>query len=48
MMSFGLSEEERQIVGVVREWVDEQASQQALVTDSLRELAQNLGRRGGK
>lgn len=33
---------------VVREWVDEQASQQALVTDSLRELAQNLGRRGGK
>jgi hypothetical protein len=33
---------------VVREWVDEQASQQALVTDSLRELAQNLSRRGGK
>lgn len=33
---------------VVREWVDEQASQQALVTDSLRELAQSLSRRGGK
>lgn len=32
---------------VVREWVDEQASQQALVTNSLRELAQNLGRRKG-
>lgn len=32
---------------VVREWVDEQASQQALVTESLRDLAQNLGRRGG-
>jgi len=32
---------------VVREWVDEQASQQALVTDSLRELAQNLVRRKG-
>ncbi|MFA9476122.1 MAG: flagellar motor protein MotA [Filomicrobium sp.] len=31
---------------IVREWVDEQASQQAIVTDTLRELAQNIQRRG--
>ncbi len=31
---------------VVREWVDEQAQQQTLVTESLRELAANLQRRG--
>ncbi len=30
---------------IVREWVDEQASQQAIVTDTLRELAQNIQRR---
>jgi hypothetical protein len=32
---------------VVREWVDEQASQQSIVTDTLRDLAQQIGRRGG-
>lgn len=31
---------------IVREWVDEQSSQQAIVTDTLRELAQNIQRRG--
>ncbi len=31
---------------IVREWVDEQASQQTIVTDTLRELAQNIQRRG--
>ncbi|MCH9806563.1 MAG: flagellar motor protein MotA [Alphaproteobacteria bacterium] len=31
---------------IVREWVDEQSSQQSLVTDTLRELAQNIQRRG--
>ena len=32
---------------VVREWVDEQAAQQSLVTDTLRELAEKIKRRGG-
>ncbi len=31
---------------VVREWVDEQATQQAMVTDTLRDLANTIGRRG--
>ncbi|MDX2258547.1 MAG: flagellar motor protein MotA [Hyphomicrobiaceae bacterium] len=32
---------------VVREWVDEQAAQQSLVTETLRDLAQQFSRRGG-
>ncbi|MDX2289902.1 MAG: flagellar motor protein MotA [Hyphomicrobiaceae bacterium] len=31
---------------VVREWVDEQATQQTLVTDTLRELAQSIAKKG--
>jgi hypothetical protein len=31
---------------VVREWVDEQASQQSEVASALRELASNMHRRG--
>lgn len=32
---------------IIREWVDEQAAQQTLVTETLRDLAEKLGRRGG-
>lgn len=32
---------------VVREWVDEQASQQSEVTNALRELAQTMLKKGG-
>ena len=31
---------------IIREWVDEQSAQQALVTDTLRDLAKRLDRRG--